>query len=99
MELLISSNIARYAEFRCVNRVLTWIGDVLEPVPCSRADVFATKHVSVVEKRMLMKLLTSFLEYEKTKEHEEFKGKHIKKPSIGLILINLQLVDITSTMY
>lgn len=73
VELLISSNIARYAEFRSVTRVLTWLGHQLMPVPCSRADVFSTKHVSVVEKRMLMKLLTVCMEYDK--HPEEFEGK------------------------
>ena len=75
VELLISSNIARYAEFKSVNRVLTWRNNRLEPVPCSRADVFATKNVSVVEKRMLVKILTSFAEY--PKNLEEFQGKNI----------------------
>ncbi|CAH0392848.1 unnamed protein product [Bemisia tabaci] len=42
VELLISSNIGRYTEFRSVTRVLTWINNRLQPVPCSRADVFAT---------------------------------------------------------
>nr|AEE61688.1 unknown [Dendroctonus ponderosae] len=59
VELLISSNIARYAEYRSVSRVLTWLKGQLEPVPCSRADVFSSKNVSVIEKRLLMKLLTS----------------------------------------
>lgn len=68
--MLISSNIARYTEFRCVNRVLTWLNDTLEPVPCSRADVFATKHVTVVEKRMLMKLLSTLMEFDENKSNE-----------------------------
>lgn len=72
VELLISSNIARYAEFRSVTRVLTWLDGHLEPVPCSRADVFATHHVTVVEKRMLMKLLTVCMEYESSSK--EFEG-------------------------
>ncbi|KOB65271.1 putative Choroideremia, partial [Operophtera brumata] len=59
VELLISSNIARYAEFRCVTRVLTWLDEHLTPVPCSRADVFATEAVGILEKRMLMKMLTA----------------------------------------
>ncbi|CAG2061863.1 unnamed protein product, partial [Timema podura] len=62
VELLISSNIARYAEFRSVTRVLTWLEDRLELVPCSRADVFSTHHISVVEKRMLMKLMATCVE-------------------------------------
>ncbi|XP_044749171.1 rab proteins geranylgeranyltransferase component A [Coccinella septempunctata] len=65
VELLISSNIARYSEFRSVSRVLTWINGNIEVVPCSRSDVFANNKVSVVEKRMLMKLLTSIEEDEK----------------------------------
>lgn len=75
MELLISSNIARYAEFRCVTRVLTWLEDHLAPVPCSRADVFATEAVSILEKRMLMKMLTSIVAYNEDEMNNEFKGE------------------------
>lgn len=76
VELLISSNIARYAEFRSVTRVLTWLDGRLEPVPCSRADVFSTKNVSVVEKRLLMKLLTACVDQEDaSKEFEGFQDK------------------------
>ncbi|KAL7289860.1 hypothetical protein TKK_0016258 [Trichogramma kaykai] len=62
VELLISSNIARYAEFRAVSRVATCMNGKLTQVPCSRADVFANKTVSVIEKRMLMQLLTSCMD-------------------------------------
>ncbi|XP_023225282.1 rab proteins geranylgeranyltransferase component A-like [Centruroides sculpturatus] len=72
VELLISSNIARYAEFKSVSRILTLMDGVLKPVPCSRADVFSTKNVTVVEKRMLMKFLTFCLEYHK--HPEEYRG-------------------------
>nr|CAD7197566.1 unnamed protein product [Timema douglasi] len=72
VELLISSNIARYAEFRSVTRVLTWLGDRLELVPCSRADVFSTHHISVVEKRMLMKLMATCVE--PGSSDKEFEG-------------------------
>lgn len=72
VELLISSNIARYAEFQCVNRVLTYINNHVEQVPCSRADVFSTKNVTVVEKRMLMKFLTFCLKFEE--QEDEYKG-------------------------
>lgn len=72
VELLISSNIARYTEFHAVTRVLTWLDGELNVVPCSRADVFATRHVSVVEKRMLMKLLTTCMDTENLMQ--EFQG-------------------------
>ncbi|CAG4941494.1 unnamed protein product [Colias eurytheme] len=73
VELLISSNIARYAEFRCVTRVLTWLNDQLMPVPCSRADVFATETVSILEKRMLMKMLTAIVGNTEEEMENEFK--------------------------
>lgn len=39
---------------------------------CSRADVFNSKQLTMVEKRMLMKFLTFCMEYE---EHpDEYKG-------------------------
>ncbi|KAF2893593.1 hypothetical protein ILUMI_12580 [Ignelater luminosus] len=70
VELLISSNIARYSEFRSVSRVLTWLNGQLEVVPCSRSDVFSSTKVSVIEKRMLMKLLTSCVDG----DEKEFVG-------------------------
>ena len=76
VELLISSNISRYTEFKAVSRVLTVIQGELEHVPSSRADVFATKHVSVVEKRILMKFLTFCMDYQNFPEKtESFKSK------------------------
>lgn len=72
VDLLISSNIARYAEFRNVSRVLTWQAETnLQEVPCSRSDVFATKQVSVVEKRMLMKLVNDILKSDNDKQWEK----------------------------
>jgi len=62
VELLISSNISRYTEFKAVTRVVTLINGLLEQVPSSRSDVFATRHISVIEKRILMKFLTACLQ-------------------------------------
>ena len=62
VELLISSNISRYTEFKSVTRVLTSIDGRLEQVPSSRSDVFNTKQISVVEKRILMKFLTACMQ-------------------------------------
>ncbi|XP_076164472.1 rab escort protein isoform X2 [Ptiloglossa arizonensis] len=76
VDLLISSNISRYAEFRAVSRVATYMDGKLTQVPCSRADVFANKTVSLVEKRMLMKLLTScMLQGADSPEFDGFQDK------------------------
>ncbi|XP_062563454.1 rab proteins geranylgeranyltransferase component A [Armigeres subalbatus] len=78
VELLISSNICRYAEFRAVDRVATiWNGRIMT-VPCSRSDVFTSRDVNVVEKRLLMKFLQSCASWETAggeHEGEEVEGK------------------------
>ncbi|GCB66559.1 rab proteins geranylgeranyltransferase component A 1 [Scyliorhinus torazame] len=74
VDLLIKSNVSRYAEFKNITRILTFQGGKLEQVPCSRADVFASKQLTMVEKRMLMKFLTFCLEYEQhPDEYIDFK--------------------------
>ncbi|XP_033743343.1 rab proteins geranylgeranyltransferase component A 2-like [Pecten maximus] len=79
VELLISSDIAKYCEFRTVSRVLTLLNDKLEKVPCSRADVFSSKDVSMLEKRMLMKLLTFCADYTNHKDqYQDFADKPFK---------------------
>lgn len=76
VEALISANISHYAEFKVITRILTYIDGRVEEVPCSRADVFSSNAISVVEKRMLMKFLTFCLEFEQQQDqYEGFKDK------------------------
>uniref|UniRef100_A0AAQ6IFH6 Rab proteins geranylgeranyltransferase component A n=1 Tax=Anabas testudineus TaxID=64144 RepID=A0AAQ6IFH6_ANATE len=71
VDLLIKSNVSRYAEFKNVSRVLTYRHGNIEQVPCSRADVFASRQLSVVEKRKLMRFLTSCVE--ETEQHRALR--------------------------
>ncbi|XP_054940200.1 rab proteins geranylgeranyltransferase component A 2 [Physeter macrocephalus] len=64
IDLLIKSNVSRYAEFKNVTRILAFREGKVEQVPCSRADIFNSKELTMVEKRMLMKFLTFCLDYE-----------------------------------
>uniref|UniRef100_A0A8C9XDG5 Rab proteins geranylgeranyltransferase component A n=1 Tax=Sander lucioperca TaxID=283035 RepID=A0A8C9XDG5_SANLU len=73
VDLLIKSNVSRYAEFKNVTRILTYRGGKVEQVPCSRADVFASRQLSVVEKRKLMRFLTSCVE--ETEEQRAYNGR------------------------
>ncbi|CAG5122964.1 unnamed protein product, partial [Candidula unifasciata] len=76
IDLLIQSDVARYCEFRTVSRVLTLLNGSLQQVPCSRADVFSSKIVSLVEKRLMMKFLQFAADYETHPEdYHEYKGK------------------------
>ena len=83
VELLISSNISRYTEFKSVTRVLTMLDGNLEQVPSSRSDVFNTKKISVVEKRILMKFLTQCLqEEEPTEDNNKTFGSYLKQQKL-----------------
>ncbi|XP_070838898.1 rab proteins geranylgeranyltransferase component A 1 [Chaetodon trifascialis] len=73
VDLLIKSNVSRYAEFKNVTRILTYRHGTVEQVPCSRADVFASRQLSVVEKRKLMRFLTSCME--ETEEQQAYNGR------------------------
>ncbi|XP_069572725.1 rab proteins geranylgeranyltransferase component A 1 [Brachyistius frenatus] len=73
VDLLIKSNVSRYAEFKNVTRILTYRHGNVEHVPCSRADVFASRQLSVVEKRKLMRFLTSCVE--ETEEQQAYNGR------------------------
>uniref|UniRef100_A0A8D1M8M6 Rab proteins geranylgeranyltransferase component A n=1 Tax=Sus scrofa TaxID=9823 RepID=A0A8D1M8M6_PIG len=64
IDLLIKSNVSRYAEFKNITRILAFREGRVEQVPCSRADVFNSKQLTMVEKRMLMKFLTFCMDYE-----------------------------------
>lgn len=69
--------LARYVEFKCISRVLTWRGgdeDNLLVVPCSRSDVFTTSAVTLVEKRLLMKFLEFCHEFDHHPEQVEGKA-------------------------
>ncbi|XP_005092402.1 rab proteins geranylgeranyltransferase component A 2 [Aplysia californica] len=76
VQLLIRSDVARYCEFRTVSRVLTLLKGQLQQVPCSRADVFSSSIVSLIEKRLLMKFLQFAAVYDtKPEEYSAFADK------------------------
>ena len=58
IELLISSDVSKYCEFRMVTQILTINSDgKLEKVPTSRSEVFKTDKLSMIEKRHMMKFI------------------------------------------
>ncbi|KAG6928266.1 CHM, Rab escort protein 1, partial [Chelydra serpentina] len=76
IDLLTKSNVSRYAEFKNVTRILAFQEGRVEQVPCSRADVFNSKQLTMVEKRMLMKFLTFCLDYEQhPNEYQDYEER------------------------
>lgn len=59
LDVLIRSQVAKYATFRLLQRTALWDADkaALRTVPCSKEDVFKTGELSLIEKRKLMKFL------------------------------------------
>ncbi|NXC66909.1 RAE2 geranylgeranyltransferase, partial [Anhinga anhinga] len=75
IDLLIKSNVSRYAEFKNATRILAFREGKVEQVPCSRADVFNSRQLAMVEKRMLMKFLTFCLDYEQhPDEYQDYEN-------------------------
>ena len=106
VELLIKSNISRYTEFKSVSRVLTVLNGILEHVPSSRSDVFTTKHISVIEKRILMKFINFCVNYEATPDafeafrdktfHEFLRHEKLTPNLIHFVLNSIAMVDKTT---
>lgn len=82
VEAIISANISHYAEFKVVNRILTFLNGNIEDVPCSRSDVFSSKLISAIEKRTLMKFLTFCIDFE---NHEDEYRDYVDKPFISFL--------------
>jgi len=109
VELLIHSNVSRYLEFRNVTRTLTVLSDTnhLQHVPCSRADIFNSKFVSVIEKRMIMKVLTFCMNYEedaaevqeyRDRPYREFlQSQRLGRKIQNFIIYSIAMVDDSTT--
>ncbi|KAF9401614.1 hypothetical protein BGZ94_005165, partial [Podila epigama] len=74
--LLISSGIGKYLEFKLLERTAVYeaLTDKVEMMPTSKEDVFVSKALSLKEKRLLMKFLQFAVDYENQKEiWEDYK--------------------------
>ncbi|EYC05587.1 hypothetical protein Y032_0081g1462 [Ancylostoma ceylanicum] len=68
VQTLCDSEVAKYAEFKCVDRFLCLREESAEKleysrVPCSKGDIFQDEQLGVVDKRRLMKFMTFCLEW------------------------------------
>ncbi|PIO68959.1 GDP dissociation inhibitor [Teladorsagia circumcincta] len=68
VQTLCDSEVAKYAEFKCVDRFLCLRDEKEEKltysrVPCSKGDIFQDETLGMVDKRKLMKFMTFCLEW------------------------------------
>ncbi|CRK98236.1 CLUMA_CG011599, isoform A [Clunio marinus] len=97
VDLLISSNICRYTEFRAVDKVLTVLNGQMDIVPGSRADIFTKKNVSIIEKRLLMKFMNQCVEYDKVNNSEE-KNEFQEFPENGKFIDLMEQQRLTENL-
>ena len=71
-ELLIQSKATRYLSFKNVASLKTVYEDEFMSVPASRADLFASKRVSVIEKRKMMNFLSKALQEDPSEDVKTF---------------------------
>ncbi len=68
VKILAQTEVGKYAEFKCVDRLLCRLTNAdgsgtIEQVPCSRSEVFSSDKMSMLDKRHLMKFLTFCLNW------------------------------------
>ncbi|KRY69318.1 Rab proteins geranylgeranyltransferase component A 2 [Trichinella pseudospiralis] len=76
VKLLLRSECAPYLEFKCIDRLFTYFQDELRTVPCSRTEVFASREIEKMDKRLLMQFLSFCFQFEKFPEQwTEFENR------------------------
>ena len=63
MNLLISSNIARYLEFKAVDETLIFNGHALEAIPCSKQGLLLNTTIPLRDKRLLSKFIQQVMQF------------------------------------
>lgn len=99
--LLIRSNVSRYLEFRNVDRILAPIRDntssqgtyVIQPMPLNRSDVFQSKILSLIEKRLLMRFLQGCFESDKENNESFLDESQQNQPFEEFLRVQYKLSD------
>lgn len=82
-DLLVRAGVNRYLEFKAVNSCQMYLQKSLQPVPCSKGDIFKNKLISLMEKNKLMKFLTSI--QAPTPADQEILDAHMTKPFVEFL--------------
>lgn len=87
VQTLCDSQVSHYAEFKLVNRQLCptetpEAGITLNPVPCSKGEIFQSNALSILEKRALMKFITFCTQWstKDTEEGRKLLAEHADRP-------------------
>lgn len=84
VKIMIDCGVSQYIEFRSLNRqfIASQNDGSLIKIPCSKATVFRSKDVTMLEKRLLMKFIHGLLK-DKDAERASNKNVSLSQPSEG----------------
>lgn len=108
VDALVRSGVNRYLEFKPLNGCTMYLNGALQPVPCSKGEIFKNKLISLVEKNKLMKFLlsiqspsqadTDLLNSLLEKPFVEFlKARQLSNNLIQFILYSIALIQTNET--
>ncbi|VDN02040.1 unnamed protein product [Thelazia callipaeda] len=84
VKLLCDSSVARYCEFKSVDRFLCFSSqEDLSPllvVPCSRGEIFRSDILSTLDKRRIMRFLQNCIKWRKNDNETNFWEEYTEKP-------------------
>ncbi|VDK83356.1 unnamed protein product [Onchocerca ochengi] len=84
VKLLCDSGVAKYCEFKCVDRFLSYSSNKssnpLEVVPCSRGEIFRSDAISIQDKRKVMRFLQKCIEWRKNPNETDDWKEYAEKP-------------------
>ncbi|KHN86779.1 Rab proteins geranylgeranyltransferase component A [Toxocara canis] len=88
VQVICDSEVSKYCEFKCVGRLLCLSANEdsvegtllnLQVVPCSRSEIFQSEAITMLEKRRIMKFLTSCMQWHQNPDEidgwSDFAGK------------------------
>jgi len=87
---LVSSGLTRYLEFKVVENTYLFLENEPRLVPCSKSDLFKSKFISLVEKRILSKFLAFVKDYFEKETKEEIEGTFLDLLNSHNLTPNLQ---------
>ncbi|KAL4002794.1 GDP dissociation inhibitor family protein [Acanthocheilonema viteae] len=84
VKLLCDSGVAKYCEFKCVDRLLSCVSNEglnsLKVAPCSRGEIFRSDTISVQDKRRVMRFLQKCIEWRKNPDENDSWREYAEKP-------------------
>jgi RAB protein geranylgeranyltransferase component A len=86
---ILRANIGHYIQFRCLDGIYVYFDQTIHRVPSSRSDIFNSTSLSLLEKRLLTRFITSIQSNEEvTMAGEGSFVQYLLSPSKKLVILS-----------